>query len=127
MKVGARPPALWLLLLLLTAGYAQAQWGFREGRFPPRFAPNAMPDGGFTFCRLMYERARLEPFGVGWLTDYPYAEINLLTRLSELTRTSISRDEQGRPNHWVVRLSDDALFNCPITLVSDAGTIGFTP
>jgi hypothetical protein len=122
-----RPLAAWVLLLLVTAVCAQAQWGFREGRFPPRFAPNVMPDERVTFCRLMYERARVEPFGVGWATDYPYAEINLLTRLSELTRTSISRDDQGRPNHWVVRLTDDALFNCPITLASDAGTIGFTP
>jgi hypothetical protein len=125
-RAGARSVAAWLLLLLLTAGYAQAQWGFREGRYPPRFAPNVMPDGGFTFCRIMYERVRSEPMGVGWATDYPYAEINLLTRLSELTRTTISRDERGQPNHWVVRLTDDALFNCPITLASDAGTIGFT-
>jgi hypothetical protein len=115
-----------VLLLLLTAGYAHAQWRYREGRIPPRFAPAAMPDGAFTVCRIMYERARIEDMGVGWATDYPYAEINLLTRLSELTRTTISRDSQGQPNTWVVRLSDDALFNCPIALVSDAGTVGFT-
>ena len=36
-------------------------------------------------------------------------------------------DNKGQPNTWVVRLTDDALFNCPITLVSDAGTVGFTP
>ena len=126
-KLGARPLVAWLCLLL-TAGYAQAQWGrFREGRIPPRFAPAAMPDGAFTICRIMYERARIEEMGVGWATDYPYAEINLLTRLSELTRTTISRDDKGQPNTWVVRLTDDALFNCPITLVSDAGTVGFTP
>ena len=126
-KLGARPLVAWLFLLL-TAGYVQAQWGrYREGRIPPRFAPAAMPDGAFTICRIMYERARIEEMGVGWATDYPYAEINLLTRLSELTRTTISRDDKGQPNTWVVRLTDDALFNCPITLVSDAGTVGFTP
>ena len=65
--------------------------------------------------------------GVGWATDYPYTEINLLTRLSELTRTTISRDDTGQPNTWVVRLTDDALFNCPITLVSDAGTSDLRP
>ena len=125
-KVRARPLLVWLVLLsLVTAGYAQ-QWRFREGRIPPRFAPGVMPDGAFTFCRIMYERARFEEMGVGWATDYPYAEMNLLTRLSELTRTTISRDEHGQPNTWVVRLTDDALFNCPITMVSDAGTIGFT-
>lgn len=86
-----------------------------------------MPDGNFTFCRIMYERVRMEPMGMGWTTDYPYAEINVMTRLSELTKTPISRDADGQPNHWVVRLTDDALFNCPFTMASDAGTIGFTP
>ena len=52
--------------------------------------------------------------------------MNLLTRLSELTRTTISRDEHGQPNTWVVRLTDDALFDLPIAIVSDTGTIGFT-
>jgi hypothetical protein len=74
----------------------------------------------------MYERARFEPMGMGWTTDYPYAEVNLMTRLSELTRTPISRDRTGQPNHWVVRLTDAALFNCPFTMASDAGTIGLT-
>jgi hypothetical protein len=109
------------------AAYAQMPWGFREGRFAPRFAPPAMPDGNFTFCRAMYERVRNEPMGMGWVTDYPYAEINLMTRLSELTRTAISRDERGQPNHWVVRLTDPALFNCPFLMASDAGTIGLSP
>jgi hypothetical protein len=109
------------------AAYAQMPWGFREGRFAPRFAPAAMPDGNFTFCRVMYERVRNEAMGMGWVTDYPYAEINLMTRLSELTRTSVSRDERGQPNHWVVRLTDSALFNCPFIMASDAGTIGLSP
>ncbi|HXW05255.1 MAG TPA: DUF4159 domain-containing protein [Vicinamibacterales bacterium] len=114
------------LLLIAAAAYGEGQWRFREGRFPPRFAPPSMPDANFTFCRIMYERARFEPMGVGWSTDYPFAEINLLTRLSELTRTQVSRDADLQPNHWVVRLTDDALFNCPFAMASDAGTIGLT-
>ena len=86
-----------------------------------------MPDGNFTFCRLAYERVRSEPMGMGWVTDYPYAEINLMTRLSELTKTTISRDASGQPNHWVVQLTDSTLFNCPFLMASDAGTIGFSP
>jgi hypothetical protein len=120
-----------LVICLGAAGFAvasaQAPWGFREGRVAPRFAPTAMPDGNFTFCRLMYERVRTEAMGMGWVTDYPYAEINLMTRLSELTKTPISRDGRGQPNHWVVRLTDPALFNCPFTMASDVGTIGLTP
>jgi hypothetical protein len=116
-----------VMLLAVGAGYGHAQWRYREGRFPPRMAPAVMPDGDFTFCRLMYDRVRTEPMGMGWTTDYPYAEINLMTRLSELTKTRISRDERGQPNHWVVRLTDDALFNCPFTMASDVGTMGLTP
>jgi hypothetical protein len=114
------------LAVVAAVEIAQAQRGFREGRYPPRFAPAAMPDAGFTFCRIMYDRVREEPMGLGWVTDYPYADINLMTRLSELTKTPISRDDSGQPNHWVVRLTDDALFNCPFTMASDAGTIGFS-
>jgi Domain of unknown function (DUF4159) len=116
-----------ILPFLVSADYGQDQWRFREGRFPPRIAPASMPDAGFTFCRIMYERVRLEPMGMGWTTDYPYAEVNLMTRLSELTRTTISRDSSGQPNHWVVRLTDKALFNCPFTMASDVGTLGLTP
>jgi hypothetical protein len=115
------------ILSLLFATVSFGQWRIREGRFPPRFAPPVMPDADFTFCRIMYDRVREEPMGMGWTTDYPYADINLMTRLSELTKTRVSRDERGQLNHWVVRLTDDALFNCPFTMASDVGTIGITP
>jgi hypothetical protein len=114
---------------LLIAGGAvlQAQFSFREGSFAARYAPQTMPDASFVVCRLEYRQVRSEQSGIGWETDYPYAEINLMTRLSELTKTRISRDEAGFPNHYVVRLTDDQLFNCPFVVASDAGTIGFTP
>lgn len=115
--------------VVLAAGLASAQWGyFREGSLPPKFAPPDLPERGFIFCRIMYNRVRLEPMGMGWATDYPYAEINLMTRLSELTKTYVARDAQGNPiNHWVVRLTDKALFRCPFTMASDAGTMGLSP
>ena len=52
-----------------------------------------MPDASFTICRLAYRQVRSEQSGIGWQTDYPYAEINLMTRLSELTKT---RDQPRR-------------------------------
>jgi Domain of unknown function (DUF4159) len=115
------------LAALVALATLDGQYRFREGRFPARFAPPSMPDASFTFCRIMYDRVREEPMGLGWVTDYPFAEINLMTRLSELTKTQVSLDDTGKPNHWVVRLTDDALFNCPFTMASDAGTIGFSP
>ena len=113
-----------LVAMLAAAGAVQAQRYFREGSFAARWAPDHMPDGSFVICRLAYRSVRMEYSGIGWQTDYPYAEINLTTRLSELTKTRVSRDEGKQPNFYVVRLTDDALFNCPITVASDAGTIG---
>ena len=108
------------------AAYAQQQgFRFREGSLAARYAPPQMPDAAFVICRVSYRSVRVEPMGIGWQTDYPFAEINLTTRLSELTRTRVSRDSDGRPNHFVVRLTDDTLFNCPLTMASDVGTLGF--
>jgi hypothetical protein len=109
---------------LVAAAAVQGQRYFREGSFAARWAPAQMPDASFVICRLAYRSVRMEYSGIGWQTDYPYAEINLTTRLSELTKTRVSRDESQQPNFYVVRLTDDTLFNCPITVASDAGTIG---
>ena len=117
---------LAVALLMLAAAGAQAQRYFREGSFATRYAPAVMPDASFVICRLAYTQVRREASGIGWETDYPYAEINLMTRLSELTKTRISRDPNGDPNFYVIRLTDDQLFNCPMIVASDAGTIGFT-
>jgi hypothetical protein len=107
------------------AAYAQG-YRFREGSMAARYAPPRMPDGSFVICRIAYRSVRVEPMGIGWQTDYPFAEINLTTRLSELTKTRVSRSDAGQPNHFVVRLTDDTLFNCPLTMASDVGSLGFT-
>ena len=106
---------------------AQRFGGVPEGPWvPPRFPTPAFHDGGFTHCKIMYESVRREANGMGWATDYPYAAINLLTRVGELTKTHISKDAEGAPNYWVVRLTDDALFQCPFAMATDVGTAGFS-
>jgi hypothetical protein len=128
------PAAYWKQLaaaggLLVCAATAQAQYGsyFREGSIPPRFPSADFPDRDFFVCRLMYTRVRYEDMGIGWITDYPFAERNLMTRLSELTKTRISHDGEGQdPNTWVVRATDPQLFHCPYLVSSDVGTIGLT-
>lgn len=122
-----------LLVAVASLGFAQRRGGFgRWGRLaegpgvPARYPPPDFEDGAFTFCKLEYTSVRYEDMGVGWATDYPYAGINLMTRLSELTKTPISRDSQGNPNHWVVRLTDPALFHCPFVMGSDVGTMGLS-
>lgn len=117
-----------LVVLLVGAGIGYAQFGFgREGRLPAKFPPPLRTDRTFAVCRLMYQSVRAEAMGMGWRTDYPYAEVNLMIRLSELTKASVSMDAEREPQHWVVRLTDDALFECPFTMASDVGTVGFTP
>lgn len=109
---------------------AQRDWGRGYGRgeggIPPRFARAADFDGSFQFCRLMYNRVRLHQRGLGWGTDYPDAEINFSIRLSELTKTRVSRSDGHQPNHFVVRPTDDALFQCPFIIMSDPGSAGFS-
>lgn len=114
-----------VLVLVAGAGaVSMAQrFGVIEGagagiRVPPR----DFNDGGFTVCKWMFRSDRSEPSGVGWSTDYPFGEINLLIRLSELTKIRVSRDRRGDVNYWVVRATDDQLFNCPILIGSDVGT-----
>jgi hypothetical protein len=114
-----------MAIIAVGAAYAQRGFSFREGSMPPRYAPEHMPDGSFVICRLAYTSVRMEQSGIGWRTDYPYAEVNLMTRFSELTKTRVSRDGSHQPNFYVVRPTDDALFNCPILVASDAGTVGF--
>jgi hypothetical protein len=121
----------WLAAATLAA--AQFGSGFQGfGRLPEgpgvpvRYPTPHFEDGAFTICKLQYTSVRYEMMGVGWSTDYPYAGINLMTRLSELTKTPISRDAHGNPNYWVVRATDEELLRCPFLMASDVGTMGLS-
>lgn len=122
-----RRAAATLALVLLAAVAASAQWGGGWGRMrrvPPRLpTSDAAFDGGFTFCRLMYQSQWREAGGQGWSTDYPDADINFSIRFAELTKTRVSKQPTGVPNHWVVRATDPWLYNCPFVLGSDVGTM----
>ena len=83
-------------------------------------------DGSFNFCRGMFDSDRARARRQGWWTDYPDADINFSIRLSELTKTRVSRQPDGEPNHLVVRLTDDALFQCPYIQMEDVGTARFS-
>ena len=86
------------------------------------------PSGrAFTFCRVAYRQVRREPMGQGWRTDYPDADRNLMLRLSQLTTTPIRMTRGGRPDHLIVQLTDDDIFQCPFIFMSDVGTIAMSP
>jgi hypothetical protein len=119
--------ALVVALALASVAIGQRSGrGFGRSRFPPRFKPVGHVDRGFAFCRLMFTSDHREPSGRGWSTDYPFADINFMIRLSELTSTQVDFDAEGEPNHWVVQITDDALFSCPFVLTSDVGTMRLT-
>ena len=120
--------ALASLLAVTLAGAAGAQdfWGQRFRRAPPRFPTAGSFDGSFNFCRLYYNQVRRHQSGSGWSTDYPDADVNFTIRLSELTKTRVSRQAGGEPNYLVVSATDDALFKCPFLLMEDAGAAGFS-
>lgn len=113
------------LVLVCSAGVG-AQNFMRRSRAPLREPTAQSFDGGFNFCRGMYTSVRRNPSGMGWTTDYPDADINFSIRLSELTRTRVSRRPDGEPNHLTLRLTSDDLFNCPYLHMEDMGAAEFT-
>ena len=116
-----------ILGVTVTAVYAQRIWAGYYGRTPPKFPTATTFDGNFHLCRVMFASDRREK--QGWGTDYPGADINLSVRLSELTkiRVTLTNDGEGEvPDTVVVRLTDDALFQCPFMLMEDAGTARFS-
>lgn len=133
MDVGRRHLG-WMLIGIIALvgagmGVAQAQriWAGGYGRVPPRFPTATTFDGAFHFCRAMFSSDRREK--QGWGTDYPGADLNLSVRLAELTKVRVTMAHEGGeafPDAVVVRLTDDALFQCPFVLMEDAGTARFT-
>jgi hypothetical protein len=121
--------ALACALAVFAAAVAGAQgFGQRWGRMrvaPPRYPVADSFDGSFNFCRGMYESdpGHREAGGKGWGTDNPESDIKFSIRLSEMTKIHVSKQSNGDPNHLVVRLTDDALFNCPWLEMEDVGTM----
>jgi hypothetical protein len=103
-------------LVLAVAGQVDAQRRFTN----TRIAQAEDFDGRFHFCRVAFR-------GNGWDVDWPRADINLSIRLSELTKTDVSRSDDGTPNHLLVRLTDPELFNCPFIMMTEVGRTTLAP
>src|SRR4030095_9473732 len=63
--------------------------------------------------------------GASGTTDSPRADINMSIRLSDLTRTKVSFDPSGQPNHLLVRATSDELFQCPFLIMAAPGSALF--
>ena len=94
---------------------------------PAELPPREWPDRNVAGCHMHYTSVIREANGSGWRTDYPWAQRNLLLRLSQITKARVSVQSPGVPHVWLVRLTDPALFECPYLMASDVGTIGLSP
>ena len=112
-----------VLVLVASVGWAQ----FRGGRnfVTVRWATPESYDGAFRFCRIYF---RPNPFGgdgANWAVDYPRADQNLTFRLSELTKTPVTRGVLGDYNHVVLRLTDPLIYRCPFVMMTEVGNLYF--
>jgi hypothetical protein len=121
--VRARLLAASAAISLCAASFAGAQFG--RNSLEARLARPDSFDGQFHYCRAVY-RPNPRGDGGGWLTDYPLADIDLSVRLSELTKTRVSVDASGQPNHLIVQLTSDELFQCPVIIMQEVGRLLFT-
>ena len=112
------------LLALSTAARVEAQFvrGFLNAK---RATPHDF-DGRFSFCRVAFA-SDFRGDGANWSVDYPRADINLSIRLSELTKTTISKLPSGAPNNLLIRLTDPELFDCPFIMMTEVGAAAITP
>jgi hypothetical protein len=120
--------ALAVALALAATGEAQRRGGGGRGggnfNYGIRFATPDSFDGDFQFCRVAFRQNRYGDGG-GWSVDYPRADQNLSIRLSELTKTHVSFDQNRDPNHVVIRLTDPELFQCPFIMMTEVGAAYF--
>jgi hypothetical protein len=115
---------LVLAFAVVTSGEAQRRGGGRGGGYGVNIATADSFDGAFQFCRVAFRQNRYGDGG-NWSVDYPRADMNLSIRLSELTKTHVSFDAGRDPNHLVVRLTDEALFQCPFIMMTEVGSAFF--
>jgi hypothetical protein len=109
------------LAALVAAGASVATAQFRRPqRFAMRQASTHTFDGSFNFCRVMFNVSG-DGDGGRWSVDYPRADVNLSIRVAELTRAPVSMDGSGEPNHLVLQLTDDELFQCPFVMMTEVG------
>ena len=108
------------MICLIAAATAHAQFGFGRGFRGAQIATPKDFDGRFHYCRVVY-RPAFDGRGGNWTTDYPRADINMSIRLSELTKISVSMKGSRDPNHLLVRLGGDELFQCPLVILSAPG------
>ena len=126
-SVATGAAVLVALAVSLTPADAQDRI-MQYARQRPTPVNHGLPDitGGFTFCRLRYDRVRYQRKS-GWWDDYPASDFNFLTRFQELTKVTVSRWHNGDPGFALVSLADRELFRCPFLKMQGGANYDFTP
>jgi hypothetical protein len=111
--------------LLFMASVTAAQFRGRGGRQgfngrTPGYATLEDFDGGYQFCRLVFRQGS-NGDGFGWNVDWPRADENLSIRLSELSRTPVSMDENREPKSLLLNLHQPEVFHCPVLMMTEPG------
>jgi hypothetical protein len=115
--------ALAVLVAAATTVEAQFRRGFGRGFGNVRLSTPADVDGSFQFCRIIFNGGfGGDNFGGSWNVDWPRADINLSIRLSELTKTTVGKASDGEPNHLLMRLTDEVLYQCPFIMMTEVGS-----
>jgi len=127
MRFVRRRPIVSLVVLaaLIAATTVEAQFrrGFNRGFGSIRLSTPADVDGSFQFCRIVFNGDfRGDGQGGSWNVDWPRADINLSVRLSELTKTTVGMVADGEPNHLLLRLTDEVLYQCPFIMMTEVGS-----
>ena len=127
MRFVRRRPIVSLLVLaaLIAATTVEAQFrrGFNRGFGNVRLSTAADVDGSFQFCRIIFNGGfGGDNQGGSWNVDWPRADINLSVRLSELTKTTVGMVADGEPNHLLLRLTDEVLYQCPFIMMTEVGS-----
>ena len=126
--VRRRPIVSLLVLAALIGAAATVEAQFRRGFFNRGFGNVRLStaddvDGSFQFCRIIFNGdGRGDYQGGSWNVDWPRADINLSIRLSELTKTTVGMLGDGEPNHLLLRLTDEVLYQCPFIMMTEVGS-----
>src|ERR1700730_2034914 len=110
------------IALAARAVYGQCNTGTREATTA---VDNAPYDGRFTFCRLAYQTG---PGGYyyyrlpSWAHGYPTSDRSLMKILEGLT--DIAKPHMDKTN--VIAIGDPAMFNYPISYMTEAGYLTVT-
>ena len=118
-----RPACILLVAVLATVALdgqgRRFGGGGRQRFYSATLASKDSFQEGWHFCRLAYN-------GRAWSTDYPDADYNFSQRLSELTKTTVSKDPTGTPLPLIVRPTDDTIFHCPFVMLWQAESLWFS-